>query len=107
MLFKNKTMNEQAAVEFWKWFEMNEAWIIQQCNGSSEETTSLVYTIDEKIAPIFPYIRNIEFQLGANYENEFFLFYRRKKALLRDAETFKQMMPDAIKANWNFHIEKQ
>lgn len=101
----SKKMNEEAAKNFWKWFEENEAWIIDCINKSD---AAFVWAIDERLKPVFPYFKGeLEFQLGYNHqEGEFFFFHFGKKELIRDGETLGKMMPSSIAKNWKFILEE-
>ncbi len=104
-LFAKKDMNEEAAKAFWAWFEDQEAWII---NCISNRDSAFVWAIDERLKPVFPYFKKeLEFQLGYNEEKgEFFFFHFGNKNLIKDADSFAQMMPKNISERWTFIAEK-
>ena len=103
--FKKKGMNEEAAKEFWIWFENQESWII---NCINTHDSAFVWAIDERLKPVFPYFRGeLEFQLGYNNGvGEFFFFHFGKKELIQDGEKLGKMMPATISKNWKFILEK-
>ncbi len=100
-----KVMNENAAKSFWQWFIEKEEWII---TCITNQDSSFVWAIDEKLKPVFPYFRGeLEFQLGYNNGNgEFFFFHLGKKNLVRDGESLGKLMPEEIAKRWNFILEK-
>ena len=104
-LFAKKTMNEEAAKAFWEWFTEKEEWII---NCIASHDSAFVWAIDERLKPVFPYFKGeLEFQLGYNNGvGEFFFFHFGKKDLVRDAETWRKMMPSEIADRWQLILEK-
>ena len=104
-LFSKKTMNEEAAKQFWTWFEENEEWIIT-CIANHD--ASFVWAIDERLKPVFPYFQGeLEFQLGYNNDvGEFFFFHFDKKELVRDGEILGNLMPSEVATRWQFILEK-
>lgn len=104
-LFAKKSMNEEAAKAFWKWFAEKEEWII---HCISNHDSAFVWAIDEKLKPVFPYFKEeLEFQLGYNNGvGEFFFFHFGKKELVRDGEVLGKMMPSEISKRWQLVLEK-
>ena len=104
-LFAKKSMNEEAANAFWKWFAEKEKWII---NCILNHDSAFVWAIDENLKPVFPYFKGeLEFQLGYNNGvGEFFFFHFGKKDLVRDGETLGKMMPSEIAKRWKLILEK-
>ncbi len=103
-LFAKKEMNVKAAEEFWTWFSENEEWIIIT---SKTDGMKVVWTVDEKIKPVFPYFKKeLEFQLGFNDgKGEFFFFHLGDKNLIRDGKVFGDMMPENLKDRWTYMLE--
>lgn len=97
--FSKKEMDTNAAKEFWNWFSEKEEWIKSNINTNG---TDVIWAIDEQIKPVFPYFKKeLEFQLGYNDGvGEFFFFHFNDKNLMRDAETFKNMIPAKLSENW-------
>ena len=105
--FKKNTapeMNSEAAAEFWSWFEEKEAWIIECL---SESDAGFVYALDEKLKPVFPYVRReLEFQLGySDGQGECFFFHFGDGKLEADAEKLAEMMPAGLSERWKFIAE--
>lgn len=104
--FRRKEMNRMAAESFWQWFMEHEQWIIENIDKNAQ---SVVWAIDEQFVPIFPYMsgEEIEFQFGFNGgKGEFFFFHLDDKALIRDGEILKTMMPDSLRKRWTFILEE-
>ena len=103
-LFLKKEMNVEAAEAFWRWFSENEEWII---TTSKSEGMKVVWAVDEKIKPVFPYFKKeLEFQLGFNDgKGEFFFFHLGDKNLIRDGKTFGKMMPESLMERWTYILE--
>ena len=107
-LFNLKKMDLSAAEAFWTWFAANEDAIIEAFTAGGQAAMAFIPQIDQYLAPIFPYEpnENIQFQMGCNRgKNEFFFFHLNRKALIRDAQTLKEMMPETLKDRWTFIIE--
>lgn len=68
----------------------------------------IVDLIDSHLGPIFPYRKNLEFQLGGLIDGkyEFLFFHCGNKNLKRDAEVLKNMMPTELFDHIDFKIEK-
>lgn len=100
-----KSMNEEAAKDFWTWFGEQEAWII---DCLSKNDSAFIWAIDERLKPVFPYFKGeLEFQLGYNNDvGEFFFFHFGKKELVRDGKTLGEMMPATLAKKWQFILEK-
>ena len=107
-LFALGKMDTAAAKTFWIWFADNEAQIIEAFTAGGQAAMAFIPQIDQYLAPVFPYEpnQNIQFQLGCNKgKNEFFFFHLNQKALIRDAQTLKEMMPETLRSRWIFVIE--
>ena len=100
-LTKKKEMNLNAAKMFWQWFEENERSIIERYKTDPRR---LVFEIDQKLRPIFPYYnRELEFQLGFNEgRGEFFFFHMNNRHLIRDGDTLGALMPESVKQRWRY-----
>ncbi|MCM1297187.1 MAG: hypothetical protein NC311_16725 [Muribaculaceae bacterium] len=107
-LFAKKEMNTEAATAFWKWYVENEQSITEKLKVGD---FSIIGMIDGHLGAVFPYCKNLEFQLGGlglNGEGtyEFLLFHCGNKNLMRDMAAFKSMMPAELAAHINLVIEK-
>lgn len=104
-IFSKSVINEEAAKDFWVWFEEQEAWIIE-CIANQD--SAFVWAIDERLKTVFPYFKGeLEFQLGYNNGvGEFYFFHFGEKKLIRDAETLGKMMPLIIANKWQFILEE-
>ncbi|MBQ7344047.1 MAG: hypothetical protein IJW53_04705 [Clostridia bacterium] len=104
-LTKKKEMNLNAAKDFWQWFEENEKSIIKRYKTDGRR---LVFEIDQKLQPIFPYYKGeLEFQLGFNEgRGEFFFFHLKNKHLMRDGDTLGTLMPEAVKQRWRYILSE-
>ena len=103
-LFSKKEINVIAAKKFWDWFCDNEDWIKSNIKTNGMD---VVWAIDEQIKPVFPYFRKeLEFQLGYNDGiGEFFFFHFDDKNLKRDAEVFKNMIPENLAETWTVILD--
>ncbi len=103
--FIKKGININAAEEFWGWFLENEDWII---TTSKTEGMKVVWAVDEKIKPVFPYFKkDLEFQLGFNDgKGEFFFFHLRDKNLIMDGKRLGELMPEELKKRWTYILEE-
>lgn len=104
-LFKKKEMNVSAAESFWNWYVENDTMLIEKLKSRSLDIVDL---IDSRLSPVFPYFKNIEFQLGGYVDGkyEFLFFHCGNKNLERDANTLKSMMPAELSDHIDFKIEK-
>ena len=102
---QKKEMDTKAAKEFWQWFTDNEKSIIDRLRSDAR---SLVFEIDQKLRPIFPYFSGeLEFQLGFNDgRGEFFFFHFGKRYLIRDGETLGSLMPEELRGRWRYMLGK-
>ena len=93
-----------AAENFWEWFVQNNEWIKNNVNTNGMD---VIWAIDEKIKPVFPYFRKeLEFQLGFNDGvGEFFFFHFNDRNLKRDAEIFKSIIPNELTETWEVILE--
>ena len=101
---RKKEINKDAADAFWKWFEENEQWIIDNSQANGQE---VVWAIDEYIVPIFPYMpaEDVQFQFGYNNgKGEFEFYHLGDQRLMRDSAILKRMMPESLKSRWEFEI---
>ncbi len=103
--FKKKEMDLSAAKSFWDWYVENEGVLIEKLKARDVDIVNL---IDARLSPVFPYFKDIEFQLGGYIDGkyEFLFFHCGNKNLKRDAETLKSMMPAALANHIAFKIEK-
>lgn len=103
-LFSKKAIDLTALQDFWKWFEENEEWIKENVNTNGMD---VVWAIDERIKPVFPYFKKgLEFQLGYNDgTGEFFFFHFNNANLKRDAEIFKNAMPENLAKCWTIILD--
>ena len=103
-IFAKKEINMIAAENFWEWFVQNNEWIKNNVNTNGMD---VIWAIDEKIKPVFPYFRKeLEFQLGFNDGvGEFFFFHFNDRNLKRDAEIFKSMIPNELTETWEVILE--
>lgn len=103
--FKKKGMDVSAAKSFWDWYVENDSLIIDKLSARSID---IVNMIDSKLSPVFPYFKDIEFQLGGLIDGkyEFLFFHCGNKNLKRDADTLKNMMPAELSDHIDFKIEK-
>lgn len=103
--FKKKEMNVSAAESFWAWYVENDSLLIDKLQMRSMDIVDL---IDSHLSPIFPYRKDIEFQLGGLIDGkyEFIFFHCGNKNLKREAETLKNMMPEELSNHIDFKIEK-
>ena len=105
-LFFKKKIDIAAAKYFWGWFEENEEWIIANWKINSMDVLNAIYAV---LDPVFPYKKKngLEFQFGFHEgRGEFEFFHARQRALKRDAEILRSMMPEKIAARWTFIIDK-
>ncbi len=105
-LFSHKKLNVEAAKKFWVWFEENEEWIIANFKSTPMDVLNAIYAV---LDPVFPYKKKngLEFQFGFHDgRGEFEFFHARQRALKRDAEILRDMMPEKIAARWSFVIDK-
>ncbi|MDO4453309.1 MAG: hypothetical protein Q4B90_02320 [Eubacteriales bacterium] len=104
-LWAKKEMDLTAAKQFWKWFDENEQWIIENIKTNGMD---VVWAVDAQIKPVFPYFRKeLEFQLGYNDGvGEFFFFHFGNRNLISDAEKLKELMPESLREHWKFILEK-
>lgn len=67
----------------------------------------VIWAIYEKIKPVFPYLKEeLEFQLGYNDGiGEFFFFHFNDKQLKKDAEAFKDLLPENLAKKWTVILE--
>lgn len=103
-LFTKKSIDITAAEKFWQWFSENEEWIKTNIKTNGMD---VIWTIDEKIKPVFPYFKKeLEFQLGYNNGvGEFFFFHFNDKQLKKDAEAFKDLLPESLSKTWTVILE--
>ena len=103
-LFNKKTIDIAALDNFWKWFEGKEEWIKANINTNGID---VVWAIDEQIKPIFPYFKKeLEFQLGYNNGvGEFFFFHFNDINLKKDAEIFKNAIPEDLAKRWSIVLD--
>ena len=107
--FKKKEMNVSAAKSFWDWYVENDRLIIDKLLQSRDyDLLLLVDIIDNHLSPVFPYFKNIQFELGGYVDGkyEFRFFYCGNKFLERDSERLKDMMPLELSNHIAFIIEK-
>ncbi len=110
MFFLKKKPDIQAMESFWKWFQVNQDWVIKNTQQDTRDVSIEEYinAIDQRLTPCFPYFpaSEIQFQLGYNDgAGEFFFFDLGNKNLNRDAILLAEMMPADIQKNWKFIIE--
>ena len=103
--FKKKEMDVAAAESFWTWYAENDSVLMDKLKAQSMDIVDL---IDSHLSPIFPYRKNLEFQLGGLIDGkyEFLFFHCGNKNLKRDAEVLKNMMPTELADHIDFKIEK-
>ena len=103
-LFSKKELDLAAAERFWDWFCDKEDWIKSNVKTNG---MAVVWAIDAQIKPVFPYFKKeLEFQLGYNDGvGEFFFFHFNDKHLKRDAEIFKNKMPEKLSGTWTVILE--
>ena len=103
-LFSKKEIDIDAAKKFWTWFSDKEEWIKNNVNTNGMD---VIWAIDEQIKPVFPYFKKeLEFQLGYNDGiGEFFFFHFNDKNLKRDAEVFKNMIPEKLSGTWTVILD--
>ena len=103
--FKKKEMNLSAAKAFWDWYAKNDGLLIDKLQAHSLDIIDL---IDTHLSPVFPYCKNVEFQLGGYMDGkyEFLFFHCGNKNLERDGNSLKAMMPAELADHINFIIEK-
>lgn len=104
-LFKKKEMDLSSAKAFWDWYVENDGKLIEKLQAREADIVGL---IDAHLSPVFPYYKDIEFELGGYIDGkyEFYLFHCGNKNLKRDAETLKNMMPSELSDHIAFKIEK-
>ncbi len=103
--FKKKEMDLNSAKIFWDWYVKNESILIEKLLACDMDIVSL---IDSHLSPVFPYCKDIEFELGGYVDGkyEFLFFHCGNKNLKRDAATLKNMMPKELSDHISFRIEK-
>ncbi len=103
--FKKKEMDLNNAKIFWDWYVNNDSILIQKLQAHDID---IVNMIDSHLSPVFPYRKDIEFELGGYKDGkyEFLFFHCGNKNLERDAETLKNMMPAELSDHITFRIEK-
>ena len=71
--FKKKEMDIDAAKSFWDWYVKNDSLLIDKLKSHSMDIVDL---IDSHLSLVFPYFKNIEFQLGGLIDGKYeFLFF--------------------------------
>jgi hypothetical protein len=102
---KNKEIDTEAAVDFWRWFSENEEMIADRCRTDGRR---LVFEIDQRLVPVFSYYKGeLEFCLGFNEgRGEFFFFHKGNRHLKRDGEKLGELMPEDLRRRWKFVIER-
>lgn len=96
---------QNAAKDFWAWFEEKEQWVIE-CIESHNPL--FILAIDAQLQKVFPHFEGVlEFQLGYNDgKGEFYFYHLGNKDLERDGRRLADLMPSALAERWQFIIRK-
>lgn len=101
-------MDDNAAKDFWAWFEEHQDEIAEQTGEGGEAAEKMKARVSKRLSRVFPYEKEseIEFQLGsAEGRNALFVYHFNKEPLKEDTRELGGMMPETLRENWTYITE--